>query len=247
MSDKEQPPARTPSSPDVATDSTRQDDAEARGAVFPIIGIGASAGGLAAFRQLLDVLPTDTGASFILLQHLPPSHESMLADILSCITSMPVTEVRDEPPVEPNHVYIIPPDRDMIISGGNLQLFPRSETHGQYHPIDTFFRTLAEDQGRNAIGVVLSGAATDGTLGLEEIKSADGITFVQDGTAEHGGMPQSAIASDCADFVLPPGRIAEEIARIARHPYMTTSSKGGQLGGRRNAPRRGKRVGRGRG
>jgi len=158
--------------------------------------------------------------AFVLVQHLSPSHPSQLADILSRTTTMPVTEVQDEPQVQPNQVYVIPPNRDMIILHGSLRLFPRKDTRGQHRPIDSFLRSLADDQGHRAIGIILSGTATDGTFGLQEIKAAGGITFAQDATAQNDSMPRSAVAAGCVDFVLPPARIAREIERIARHPYV---------------------------
>ncbi len=191
---------------------------------FPIVGIGASAGGLEAFSELLRALPTDTGMAFVLVQHLSPSHASQLADILSRTTTMPVTEVEDEPRVQPNHVYVIPPNRDMIILHGSLRLFPRKDTRGQHRPIDSFLRSLADDQGHRAVGVILSGTATDGTFGLQDIKAAGGITFAQDSTAQNDSMPRSAVAAGCVDFVLPPAGIAREIERIARHPYVAAST-----------------------
>jgi len=186
---------------------------------FPVVGVGASAGGLEAFTQLLRALPVDTGAAFVLVQHLSPKHESALAEILSRATLMPVTEVAGEPELEPNHVYVIPPDKNIVIVSGHLRLLTREAT-GKQHPIDQFFRSLAESQRHMAIGVILSGTATDGTLGLEEIKAEGGITFAQDETAQQQGMPQSAVASGCVDFVLPPAAIAAEIARIGTHPYV---------------------------
>jgi two-component system, chemotaxis family, CheB/CheR fusion protein len=194
--------------------------AHAASSPFPIVGVGASAGGLEAFTQMLGALPVDTGMAFVLVQHLAPKHASLLAEILSRTTAMPVTEVQAEPRVKPNRVYVIPPDRNMIISRGLLQLLPREEARGRYRPIDFFLRSLAEDQGHRAIGVILSGTATDGTLGLEAIKAEGGITFAQDNTAQQNSMPQSAVASGCVDFVLPPDEIAREIGRIARHPYV---------------------------
>jgi two-component system, chemotaxis family, CheB/CheR fusion protein len=137
-------------------------------ALFPVVGVGASAGGLEAFTQLLKNLPADTGMAFVLVQHLAPTHRSALAEILSRATKMPVLEVHDEPAVEPNHVYVIPPARSMVITRGTLHLLPR-ESNGAPRPIDRFFRALAEDRRHQAIGVVLSGTATDGTLGLEAI------------------------------------------------------------------------------
>jgi two-component system CheB/CheR fusion protein len=193
---------------------------QAPGSPFPIVGVGASAGGLEAFTQMLGALPVDTGMAFVLVQHLAPKHASLLAEILARTTAMPVTEVQNEPRVKPNRVYVIPPDRNMVISRGVLNLLPREEARGRYRPIDFFFRSLAEEQGQRAIGVILSGTATDGTLGLEAIKTEGGITFAQDNTAQQSSMPQSAVASGCVDFVLPPDEIAREIGRIARHPYV---------------------------
>lgn len=172
---------------------------------FPIVGIGASAGGLEAFTQLLHHLPSDSGMAFVLVQHLDPKHESMLKELLSKATRMPVSEVKNGMPAEPNHVYIIPPNTNMGISERALSITPRTEIRGQHMPIDRFFRSLAEDQRNSAIGVILSGTASDGSLGLKAIKAEGGITFAQDEkTAKYGGMPHSAIASGAVDFVPPP-------------------------------------------
>lgn len=188
---------------------------------FPIVGIGASAGGLEAFTQLLDHLSSDTGMAYVLVQHLDPKHESILTELLSRATKMPVSQVKDGMPVEPNHVYVIPPNTNMAIVHRILQLVPRTETRGQHMPIDYFLRALAEDQGSRAIGVILSGTASDGALGLEAIKAEGGITFVQDEkSAKYSGMPRSAIAVSPVDFILPPEGIAKELARIGRHPYV---------------------------
>ena len=137
------------------------------GVSFPIVGVGASAGGMDAVTQLLRALPIDTGLSFVIIQHLAPDHPSNLAEILSRATMMPVGEVRDEPEVEPNRVYVIPPGRNMIIAGGKLILMPQ-DRYARRHGIDQFFASLAEDCGHKAIGVVLSGAMSDGTLGTEQ-------------------------------------------------------------------------------
>lgn len=169
---------------------------------------------------MLSALPVDTGLAFVLVQHLSPTHESQLSEILSRATALPVVQVHDEPLVKPDHVYVIPPDRNMIISQGKLRLLPREAARNQHRPIDFFLRSLAEDQRHRAIGVILSGSATDGTLGLEQIKAEGGITFAQDDTAEYDSMPRSAIASGCVDFVLSPQKIGAEIGRIARHPYV---------------------------
>ena len=180
-----------------------------------VVGIGASAGGIEAFTALLAALPPDTGLAFVFIQHLAPTRASMLADILGRSTSMPVTEVRDEPLILADHIYVVPPGQFMIVSQGALHL---AEAQGMQHRgIDRFFTSLSEDQGHRAIGVVLSGTATDGTLGLEAIKAAGGITFAQDGSAQHDGMPRSAASSGCVDFVLPPEQIAAEIAALSAH------------------------------
>ena len=190
------------------------------GSPFPIVGIGASAGGVEAFSQILRALPADTGMSFVLILHLDPTHASLLTEILSRATSMPVSEVTDQMAVEPNHVYVIPPGVNMDISGGILRLSPRKDLRGQHRTIDHFLQSLAEDQHYRAIGVILSGSATDGTLGLEAVKAEGGLTFAQDDSAQHTSMPKSAVAAGCVDLVLPPAAIAQEIARISRHPFL---------------------------
>src|SRR5262245_9138417 len=188
---------------------------------FPVVGVGASAGGLEAFRQLLDHLPNDTGMAFVFVQHLDPARESILAELLSRATDMPVKEVKHGMRVEPNCVYVIPPNTNMAIANGALRLAPREETRGQHRSIDYFMRSLAEEKRNRAIGVILSGTASDGTLGLEAIKGEGGTTFAQDEeTARYDGMPHSAISAGCVDFVLPPEVIAEELARLARHPQV---------------------------
>ena len=203
----------------------RPEPQPSRRSLFPIVGVGASAGGLEAFTQLLKALGSGTEMAYVLVQHLDPSHESALTELLAKATEMPVSQVTDVTPVEPNHVYVIPPNVDMTISQGILRLTSRTETHGHHMPIDRFLRSLAEDQRSNAIGVILSGTASDGTLGLAAIKAEGGITFAQDEkSARFDGMPQNAIAGGCVDFVLPPDAIAGELARIRAHPYLTPSS-----------------------
>lgn len=160
--------------------------------------------------------------AFVLVQHLDPKHISILPELLAKATKMPVSEIKDGMPVEPNHIYVIPSNVNMAIFHRVLNLMPRTEIRGMHMPIDYFLRSLAEDQGSKAIGVILSGTASDGALGLKEIKAAGGITFAQDpGSAEYDGMPRSAIAAGVVDFILPPENIANELARIGRHPYIT--------------------------
>ena len=192
---------------------------------LPIVGIGASAGGLEAFTQLLGALPVDTGMAFVLVQHLAPQHESMLTALLSHATALAIQEARDGMRLEPNHVYVIPPNTNLAVLHGRLSLMPRTEARGQHLPVDFFFRSLAADQKGRAIGVVLSGTASDGTEGLRAIKAEGGLTFSQDEkSAKYNGMPHSAIAAGVVDMVLPPEGIARELARLARHPYVALSS-----------------------
>src|SRR5881396_3625659 len=217
---------RVPSTPTAASDSQPESagtDALSQSALpFPVVCIGASAGGLEAFTQLLSALPMDTGMAFVLVSHLSPSHASHLAEILSRATKMPVNEVKDEPKVQPNRVYVIPPDRSMIIADGVLKLLPRREVRGQHHPIDLFLESLALDQKHKSIAVILSGTGSDGTLGMDEIKAAGGITFAQDESAAYEGMPRSAMMAGTVDFRMSPADIARELGNIARHVYVGT-------------------------
>ena len=210
---KRLPDTATPKSPPTDGPSERPERT-----TVPVVAIGASAGGLEAFSQLLRELPTDTGMAFVLIQHLDPKHESQLSEVLSRTTAMPVITVTDRLRVEPNHIYVIPPNAEMTIGDGALALTSRA-TVDRHMPIDHFFRSLAQELEGRAIGVVLSGTGSDGTVGLRAIKAEGGITFVQDEqSAKHGGMPQSARA--IADFVLPPAAIARELGRIGGHPYV---------------------------
>jgi two-component system, chemotaxis family, CheB/CheR fusion protein len=196
-------------------------------AAFPIVGIGASAGGLESFTQLLHQIPITTDLAFVLVQHLDPTHESMLPELLSRVTKMSVQRVRDGMVVEPNKVYVAPSNVDMAMKGLQLKLQPRSQTRGLHMPIDRFFRSLAQEHGSCAIGIILSGTGSDGALGLAEIKEQGGITFVQDErTAKFPGMPHSAIMNGGIDFILPPAGIAQELARVAQHPYVISPFSG---------------------
>ncbi|CAN1211993.1 hypothetical protein TUMEXPCC7403_17435 [Tumidithrix helvetica PCC 7403] len=185
--------------------------------MYPVVGIGASAGGLGAFTQLLKHLPSDTGMAFVLIQHLDPDHKSLLTELLARQTQMPVCEVTNEMPIAPNHVYVIPPNKKMLLEQGVLRLLPREKTHGRHLPIDTFFRSLATECGKDAIAIVLSGADSDGTLGLKAIKTAGGITFAQNAaSSQFGQMPESAISAGYVDFVLPTEGIAKELVKISQ-------------------------------
>ncbi len=188
---------------------------------FAVVAIGASAGGLEAFTQLLHALPDNTGMAFVCIQHLDPTHHSMLSELLAKATSIPVIEAKNGTEVKPNHVYVIPPNVNMGILQRRLQLTPRTEGPGLHTPVDFFMRSLAQARNSRSIGVVLSGTASDGTRGLAAIKAEGGITFAQDEkSAKYSGMPHSAIASGCVDFILPPDKIGRELARISGHPYL---------------------------
>lgn len=192
-----------------------------------MVGIGASAGGLEAVSALIKHLPVDIGMAFVLVQHLAPKHESMLSELLARETAMPVHEIKDGMFIEMNQIYVIPPNTNLGILHGMLHLMPRSEEQGQYLPIDYFLRSLAKEMSNRSIGIILSGSASDGVLGLMEIKTEGGITFAQDEeSAAYASMPHSAIAAGCVDFVLPPKQIASELSRIGQHPYLVhTNSK----------------------
>jgi two-component system, chemotaxis family, CheB/CheR fusion protein len=189
---------------------------------FLVAAVGASAGGIEAFTELIRNLPADTGMAFVFIQHLDPKHHSILTELLSRETKMRVSEVTGGMRLEPDHVFVIPPNATMSLSGGAvLQLGPREEHRGVHMSIDHFMRSLADGVGNRAIGVILSGSGTDGTLGLAEIQAQGGVTFAQDdATAKYDGMPRSAVSAGCVDYVLSPKAIARELARISRHPLV---------------------------
>ncbi len=190
-----------------------------RGDPFPIVGIGGSAGALEGFTQLLQHVPEDTGMAFVFIQHLDPTHASQLSEILSRATTMPVHTVSDGMSVEPNHVYVMPPNVTMSLERGALRLSNRPP--GLHLPIDSFFESLARAQGGRAIAVVLSGNAADGSHGVRAVKSECGLTFAQDeSTARFTGMPRNAIATGAVNYVLSPAEIGKELAHIGAHPYV---------------------------
>ncbi|MBN3905980.1 MAG: PAS domain-containing protein [Nostoc sp. NMS1] len=216
-------PSEQPVSESTANEFDREQQ-DIANALFPIVGIAASAGGLEAFTQVLKHLLTDTGMAFVLIQHLDPNHKSLLSEILARTTQMPVTEVQDGMTIEPNKVYVIPPNTKMILANGVFQLTPREKIQGKYMPADAFFTSLAADRGNKAIAVVLSGADGDGSLGLKAIKEAGGVTFAQcEDTAKFDSMPNTAVATGNVDFVLPPQKIAEELVNLSRNPFISNS------------------------
>ncbi|HJV65341.1 MAG TPA: CheR family methyltransferase [Geomonas sp.] len=184
-----------------------------------VVGIGASAGGVEAFGELMEFLRPSSDMAFILVQHLDPTHESMLTEILQRRTKMPVEEATQGMTVMPGRVYVIPPNRQMTIRKGTLKLVPR-EASVKFTPIDHFFTSLAGELKHLAIGIVLSGTGSDGTQGLRAIKAEGGVTFAQDETARYAEMPKNAAHAGVVDFMLSPRLIAQELARIGRHPLI---------------------------
>ena len=190
-----------------------------RGLPFPVVGVGASAGGLEAIMQLLRALPPTTGMAFVIVQHLDPHYESQLTELLREATEMPVHTVQDGVAIERNSVFVIPPNADMVMEDGKLRLAERKP--GLHLPIDSFFTSLAHAQGSRAVGIVLSGNASDGSQGVRAIKGECGLTFAQDeASARHSGMPRNAAATGAVDFILPPAEIARELIRVSHHSYV---------------------------
>lgn len=200
----------------------KQDDRSAEGSGVPVVGIGASAGGLEAFTELLSALPEDTGMAFVLVSHLSHSHKSMLAELLSRATPMPVNKAGARTTLRANRVYVIPSNKSLSVDDGVLVTKSLAEQRPPVAVIDIFLRSLAEKYGSKAIGVILSGTGSDGAEGLAAIKAEGGVTFVQDeASAQYSDMPRNAnLAPHAADFVLPPAEIAAKLAHIAVHPYV---------------------------
>ena len=209
------PPLAPPSAPTSAPTPAQRE-------AFPIVGIGASAGGLEALDQFLSHVPADCGLVFVIVVHLDPLHKGTMPELLQRSTAMKVEQVRDQVKVRPNQVYLIPPNRDLSFLHGVLHLFELSPAHGLRLPIDFFFRSLAADQKDRSIGVILSGMGSDGTLGLRAIKETAGLTLVQDPTeAKFDGMPRSAIAAGLADIVAPAGELCARLLAFL-HPAVPT-------------------------
>ncbi|MGB9929512.1 MAG: chemotaxis protein CheB [Methanosarcina sp.] len=201
---------------------------------FPVVGIGASAGGLAAFEAFFSAFPKDTkpGIAFVLVQHLDPNHKSILTDLIGRYTQMPVYEVKDGMLVQPDCVYVIPPNHDMVFEYGRLQLLDPAEPRGHRLPIDLFFRSLAQSKQEMAIGIVFSGTGKDGTLGVQAIKTEGGMIIAQTPeSSEYDGMPRSAISTGLVDHILAPGQMpAQLIAYVSevfgKSPHIIPSSEG---------------------
>ncbi len=179
-----------------------------------IVGIGGSAGGLIAYKALLDALPSNTGMAFVIVSHIVPAANSQLAEILSRHTKMPVMVASTAMPIRPNHVYVCPPNADLLVESHTFKVVsPRTKRNVG---VDLFFTSLAEAMGAQAIGIILSGYGGDGSEGCKQIKAKGGITFAQDRSAEVNGMPLSAQATGCVDFVLPPDKISDELRTIGK-------------------------------
>lgn len=199
--------------------------------IYPIVGIGASAGGLEPIIELLSAMPARCGMAFLVVQHLDPSRPSELASIIAKSTPLRVLEAVEDAPIEVDHVYVIPPNTSMLVVQGRILLKPRSPSGVPPMPVDDLFDSLARDQGTNAIGIVLSGGGTDGATGMLAIKGCGGITFAQDETtARFNSMPRAATSVDSVDLSLPASKIAEELLRIARHPYIKASHDDAGIG-----------------
>ncbi|HMJ89112.1 MAG TPA: chemotaxis protein CheB, partial [Candidatus Acidoferrum sp.] len=195
-----------------------------------VVGLGASAGGLEALRSFFNAMPAASGMAFVVIQHLSPEHKSMMAELLSRNTQMPVSRAKDDVKVEPNHVYLIPPKKCLQIAQGKLVLTDWNMKPGPNLPIDTFFSSLAEDCGDRAIAIALSGTGSDGTRGIRAIKEAGGLVMIQDEeSAKFSGMPHSAIASGLADYVLPAEDMPKALLSFIKHPLLTRS-RGSGLG-----------------
>jgi len=191
-------------------------------AAYPVVGIGASAGGLGAMIALFDAEPALHGMALVIVQHLDPKSESHLVALLARHTSLTVRPARDGLEMAPDHVYVCVPNRDLVVREGRLRLLDPETERSQRHPIDRFFDSPALAYGDRGIAVILSGAASDGSRGISAIKSAGGMVIAQDPeTAEFDGMPRSAIQTGLVDLVLPVEKIPEVLGRLATHPLQS--------------------------
>ncbi|HEX5998774.1 MAG TPA: chemotaxis protein CheB [Hyphomicrobiaceae bacterium] len=198
----------------------------------PVVGIGASAGGLEACRAFFEAMPADSGIAFVVVLHLDPKRESMMAGLLGRYTAMPVVEVQHGVAVRANHVYVIPPNTYIALHDGDVFHEPPVRVRGISLPIDHFFRSLAEARSERAIGIVLSGAGSDGAAGLKEIKGAGGMTMVQQPeTAVYDGMPRAALMTGAVDYALPIAEMPDALIKYVRHPYVAAPPTFGEDAG----------------
>ena len=188
-----------------------------------IVGIGGSAGSLEAFEEFFSQMPPDQGIGFVLVPHLDPTHKGMMPELLQRCTRMPVIQAEDHMPVAANHIYIIPPNKDLSILRGSLYLHEPAAPRGWRTPIDYFFRQLAEDQGERAVAIILSGMGSDGTLGIKAVKEHLGLAMVQEtASAKFNSMPRNAVGTGLIDYVAPveqlPVKLMAYIAQSAKKP-----------------------------
>ncbi|MGD8251493.1 MAG: chemotaxis protein CheB, partial [Desulfobacterales bacterium] len=210
--------------PDMPVSKENQPPSPESGRTSPsyYVGVGASAGGLEALQLFFDYMRPDSGMAFIVVQHLSPDYKSLMVELLSKHTKMEVLRVENEMRIRPDCVYLIPPNKNMVIHGGKLFLSEQPNRQGLNLPIDVFFNSLAEDQGERAIGVILSGTGSDGTRGIRAVKGEGGVVIVQDEiSAKFDGMPKSAIATGLADFILPPDQMPVELLKFIHHPFIS--------------------------
>jgi len=188
---------------------------------FPIVGIGASAGGLEALEGFFSSMPPESNIAIVVIQHLAPRYKSIMGSLLKKYTKMKIFEINDGMKVEPNSIYLNPPDNDVAIMNRTLQLIKPLASHAVRLPIDGFFRSLSEDLGAKAFCIVLSGTGTDGTLGLRAIKGEGGMAMVQEeGQAKYDSMPRSAINTGLVDYILPVEKMPDELVKYIKHPFI---------------------------
>ncbi len=201
----------------LATEESDERRSDAARPDFPVVGIGASAGGLDAFRRFFNAMPADAGAAFILVPHLDPTHNSLMVELMAKQTAMPVVEAAEEQLIAVNHVYIIPPNRFLTTSEGRLRLTVLPDPRGRQTALDIFFRSLADDRKERSIGIVLSGTGSHGTPGIKEIKLAGGMVMVQEpSSAAFDQMPRNAIETGLVDYVLPPEQMPKALIDYVR-------------------------------
>jgi two-component system CheB/CheR fusion protein len=223
MSEKKK---KAPTVKENSPEKVKQERKPEQGIRFPIVGIGASAGGLETLNVFFSIMPPDSNMAFVVIQHLSPKHKSIMASIVDKHTRMNVCQIEDGTKLKPNHVYLNPPGKNVAIFNRRLQLMEPVKNSAVNMPIDFFFRSLSEDQDENAIGIILSGTASDGTLGIRAIKGEGGMVMVQEpDTAKYDGMPKSAIATGLVDFILPVEKMPETLIHYAKHPFLESLDK----------------------
>ncbi|WP_052700799.1 chemotaxis protein CheB [Methylocucumis oryzae] len=191
-----------------------------------IVGIGASAGGLEAIEAFFKHMPNIAGLSFVVIQHLSPHYKSLMAELLSKHTRMPVKRIEDGMVIEPDCIYLITPSKNVTVFHNKLLLVEQDHSKNINLPIDLFLRSLAEDAREKAVGIILSGTGSDGTRGIRAIKEYGGMVMVQDeSTAKFDGMPKNAFATGLADFCLPPEKMPAQLLAFVKHPYATLQEK----------------------